>query len=211
MKNWIVCTFYCLFMMILRQNSFILKTIRSLKRIRYEATRGKADNSVTIDETYKLLDSGDGMKLEKFGKFRIKRPSQFSLNYKPRLPQQEWDSADFQFENDPKDKSAGVWKGIEGKNLSDWTVKFEHVRFNLTPHEGGQIGIFPEQMGNWKWLSNVINTYSEKPKKNTKPLNILNGFAYSGGSTLACLRDPNVLVRASLLIVSSLFYDFCFR
>ena len=40
-----------------------------------------------------------------------------------------------------------------------------------------QIGVYPEQQTNWDWLKSVIEATQT-------PLKILNGFAYTGGSTI---------------------------
>lgn len=47
--------------------------------------------------------------------------------------------------------------------------------------DGGQIGIFPEQTPNWQWLSRITAD---------KKCRIINGFAYTGGSTIFA-SNPN--------------------
>jgi 23S rRNA (cytosine1962-C5)-methyltransferase len=63
------------------------------------------------------------------------------------------------------------------------------------------LGIFPEQNINWSWIINVINTRLNRLNQSNSTVNvdsnstginnnsvrILNGFAYTGGSTLACI------------------------
>jgi 23S rRNA (cytosine1962-C5)-methyltransferase len=150
-----------------------------------------AKTDLIRDESYRLLDSGDGKKLEQFGRYRIVRPSQFSSHYNSRLSDKEWLQYDFKYEITEK-KKEGEWLGVD--NLENWIVKFNHIRFNLAPHEGGQIGIFPEQKSNWKWLENVVHKFYPN-FSDQKPMNILNGFAHTGGSTIACMTQPNVVVR----------------
>jgi len=55
--------------------------------------------------------------------------------------------------------------------------KCNNLIFELRLSPNRQIGIFPEQLANWQWLKDVIS-------KANRPLNILNGFAYTGASTL---------------------------
>jgi 23S rRNA (cytosine1962-C5)-methyltransferase len=63
-------------------------------------TRGWAD--------YALLDSGDGRKLERYGRFTVVRPEPQCL-WPPRLPAAAWDKADAVF--DPSDEDdAGNWR-----------------------------------------------------------------------------------------------------
>ena len=45
---------------------------------------------------YALLDSGGGEKLERFGKWTVRRPDPQAL-WRPRLPQEEWLGADWSF------------------------------------------------------------------------------------------------------------------
>jgi 23S rRNA (cytosine1962-C5)-methyltransferase len=40
---------------------------------------------------YELIDSGDGMKLERYGSFRIARPESQAL-WSPRLTSWDWDA-----------------------------------------------------------------------------------------------------------------------
>ncbi len=62
-------------------------------------------------------------------------------------------------------------------DLPDFSTRFDDVVFSLSLLETGQVGIFPEQEENWEWLRAVTNG---------KSIKIINGFAYTGGSTLFC-------------------------
>jgi 23S rRNA (cytosine1962-C5)-methyltransferase len=55
--------------------------------------------------------------------------------------------------------------------------------FALTvePLPSGQVGVFPEQFVNWRWIARQV-------QRAEKPLRMLNLFAYTGGSTLAAAR-----------------------
>jgi len=75
-------------------------------------------------------------------------------------------------------------------NDRQWEVHFEATsqKFILTPSSEGQIGIFPEQEQNWGWIFNTTKrevlwrAHNVAP---SPPFRVLNGFAYTGGSTLA--------------------------
>ena len=49
-----------------------------------------------MDEEYALLDSGDGKKLERFGRVVLSRPCAQAV-WKPVLPAEEWARADAAF------------------------------------------------------------------------------------------------------------------
>ncbi|MCC6274906.1 MAG: class I SAM-dependent methyltransferase, partial [Leptospiraceae bacterium] len=130
-------------------------------------------------ETYTLIDSGDLAKLEIVGKYKIIRPSLFSV-YK-KTNKDLWKNPDAVF---AKTEKGGEWKFFSripesfSIEICGLTAKIKFTPF-------GHLGIFPEQGENW----NLIRKISEK-KKN---LEVLNLFAYSGLSTLACL-DSNYSV-----------------
>ena len=111
--------------------------------------------------SYALLDSGDGRKLERFGDVTLERPAPTALWHKS----QKW-KPDASFE----EKEWKLFKKIP----ASWTVTIEGITFRLKRTDFGHLGLFPEQAEQWKWLQ----------KNGTG--RILNLFAYSGGSTLAC-------------------------
>jgi 23S rRNA (cytosine1962-C5)-methyltransferase len=51
--------------------------------------------------------------------------------------------------------------------------------FELKLAESGHLGFFPEQAENWDWLAGQVRSAGV-------PIRVLNLFAYTGGSTLAC-------------------------
>lgn len=116
-----------------------------------------------MNTDYRLLDTGSGRRLEQFGGIRIVRTAKQAY-WKPALPSSEWDSADAVYDGDE-------WRG----ELPEFTARFDDAVFSLGLLETGQIGIFPEQQENWEWLRKTVSD---------RPLRILNGFAYTGGSTI---------------------------
>ncbi len=118
---------------------------------------------------YELLDSGNGRKLERFGRYILDRPSLQAL-WRPRLPLEEWKRAHAAFTREP----GGLWKKRQGF-AEEWTIEVEGIQFKLSPTDFGHLGIFPEQSASWKWIQKTV----------PKGANVLNLFAYSGGSTLA--------------------------
>ena len=130
---------------------------------------------ITVDE-YALVDSGNGRKLERFGDYLLERPSAQAV-WKPQLSQKIWASADAYFKR-VTDKE-GTWV-FRSSLPSSWVINVGGIRMKMSPTPFGHLGIFPEQVYFWKWLNGAVkNTPQPEPK-------VLNLFAYSGGSTLAC-------------------------
>lgn len=133
-------------------------------------------------KNYELLDSGDSEKLEKFGDFVLRRPDPQAL-YPKHLGTVEWDKADALFEIHT---GKGKWRTTEEAEtrgiLENWVTSFEDLSFSTTLGTFKHVGVFPEQETNWKWLKETIGeALKTRPK-----VSVLNLFAYTGGSTLAC-------------------------
>ena len=130
------------------------------------------------------------MRLEKFGETIVARSCVSAV--KPKgLVHSAWDSAHLVYEGQSGKK--GLWHG-DTNNLLDWVVEFDHMKCSLYPSEMGQVGIFPEQQENWRWLSKKVRD-NDKHFDFKRRFNILNAFAYTGASTIACCVSPNVQVR----------------
>jgi 23S rRNA (cytosine1962-C5)-methyltransferase len=116
--------------------------------------------------TYRLIDSGEGLKLEEFGEFRLVRPCPQALWRKERP--KEWQTIDAEFSREHK-------KGwtFHRKLPAEWIVKIGGVQFKIAPTDFGHLGAFPEHAALWETLTD----FSERSK-------ILNLFAYSGGATM---------------------------
>lgn len=131
------------------------------------------------ENTYSLIDSGNGRKLERFGPFLISRPCSQAV-WHPLLPEQQWRKADAIFTREGENK----W--IKNSHLPDsWNIELSEINFKISPTDFGHLGIFPEQHDQWLWIQETLDqSKSTKPA----PLNVLNLFAYSGGSTLAAAK-----------------------
>jgi 23S rRNA (cytosine1962-C5)-methyltransferase len=123
---------------------------------------------------YDLLDSGNGRKLERYGRFAVVRPEPQCF-WAPADPG-AFERADAAF--DPTDEDeAGRWafarRAPERFPLSWGRVKF-HGRFTAFRH----LAFFPEQAANWAWLCERIAGL-DQPK-------VLNLFGYTGVASLVC-------------------------
>ena len=146
---------------------------------------------------YELIDSGDGEKLERYGKYILRRPDPQAL-WKKYLSENEWKKADAVFDSDRK-----VWKKKNESMQNEWKVLFlategfDDIAFNIKPTAFKHTGVFPEQEMNWKFIkekieSRMSNTENSKLDiQNSgfvkQPIRVLNLFGYTGGATMAAL------------------------
>lgn len=130
-----------------------------------------------FDGTYALLDHGGSERLERIGGVVVRRPSPVSVGTR-HLPAEAWE-ADLRW-----DAGRGEW---EGSVPEGWCARWRDVVLTLHQGGAGQVGLFPEQAWNWAWLRNVIRDAN-------RSLDILNGFAHTGGTTLAaCVSGTRVV------------------
>lgn len=134
-------------------------------------------------EGYTLLDSGEGRKLEQFGSTIIDRPSSLST-WRRRQKPSVWESADASYT--PPDR----WR-VDGKPFKTWDATIAGVRLELELMSNGQLGIFPEHA---LYLPKVKSIVERLGGKGSRPLKILNLFAYTGLATCYCASLPNVTV-----------------
>ena len=140
---------------------------------------------------YELLDSGRGMKLERFGGYVLARPEPKAL-WDKNMTDQEWDRLTHTrftpgagFGKAGKEDS-GTWDRL--KAMPDqWWIKyrlsggtFMNLRLGLTSFK--HVGVFPEQAANWEYIfrntSQIAASMEQRPK-------VLNLFAYTGAASLA--------------------------
>lgn len=120
---------------------------------------------------YELLDSGDGMKLERFGEFILARPETQALWSKQRPELWEGAHAEFSFQD-----KKGEWS-MKKPVPESWEMSHGSLTFLALLTGFKHTGIFPEQELNWVWLS-------ERVKKLDSP-HVLNLFGYTGIASLA--------------------------
>lgn len=126
-------------------------------------------------EDYELMDSGDGRKLERYGKMVLSRPDPQAM-WSKSLSEEDWKKADAVF---TRTSTSGKWEKKEGFPES-WNINLSDVTFSLQLLPSKHLGIFPEQSSQWKWLGDKIKDRVSKGK----PVSVLNLFGYTGGATL---------------------------
>ncbi len=128
---------------------------------------------------YEIIDAGFGMKYERWKDVYLLRPDPLAM----------WDK---EIKTDKLDaiyhrsnKGGGYWESY--KNLENFQVSYQDLKFNLKQMGFKHTGLFPEQAVNWNYLRDKI--------KNRKNVNVLNLFAYTGGASIACLKEGASVVH----------------
>lgn len=129
---------------------------------------------------YRLLDMGDGQKLERYGRYTMVRPEPQAMG-KPHLKQSVWDRADAVFTGDTDEEGPGRWK-FSGNVQDTWNMSYGPARYVGRFMSFRHVGVFPEQAAHWDWVNGKIET--ELKRKPEKPLKVLNLFGYTGLASL---------------------------
>lgn len=125
-------------------------------------------------EDFELLDSGDGKKLERYGKFRIIRPETQAL-WSPRNTKL-WENSDASFE---WFGGRGNWKTKKDFPAS-WELSWGSTRFIAKLSAFKHTGIFPEQEANWEWIQKACGKFSHPE--------VLNLFGYTGIASIVAAQ-----------------------
>jgi 23S rRNA (cytosine1962-C5)-methyltransferase len=124
---------------------------------------------------YTLLDSGNGLKYEQLGNYRLVRPEPEAI-WQPCLSPNEWKNAHAVFKS-LAEENGGHWE-FQKDMPSRWTIPYNNLKILVGPTSSKQIGIFPEQAGIWDWIGNQVSTAN-------RPVRVLNLFGYTGIASLA--------------------------
>jgi 23S rRNA (cytosine1962-C5)-methyltransferase len=134
-------------------------------------------------QDYALLDSGDGLKLERFGRYIFARPESQAMWHRA-LSHSDWDAAHAFFQP-TGEESGGHW--ISKKPIDDrWKMvyplplknKTADLRFWAMTTPGRHLGVFPEVAAHWDFMADRIFDAG-------RPLKVLNLFGYTGLASLA--------------------------
>ena len=134
---------------------------------------------------YALLDSGDGLKLERFGKYVFVRPESQAM-WKRSLDM-EWKNAHAVFVP-TGEESGGHWD-FKKKVDEKWEMHYplspspspsgrRELKFWTMTTPGRHLGVFPEVAAHWDWFSELIS-------RSKREINVLNLFGYTGLASLA--------------------------
>ena len=132
---------------------------------------------------FRIIATGDGMKLEKWGNVTLLRPD----------PQVIWRSSldlysykDLNAVYRRSEKGGGGWQ-IKKPFPAQWTIGYRDLTFSIKPMGFKQTGLFPEQAVNWDKMRSLIE--GRKAENPDAKIKVLNLFAYTGGASVACAKS----------------------
>lgn len=123
---------------------------------------------------YELIDTGNGERLERWGKHVLRRPDPqviWPITSGPGV----WEKVDGYYHR--SSKGGGSWEFIR-EIPERWVIRYGGFSFYIKTTGFKHTGLFPEQAANWRWLIKKIQSQQ-------KPVQVLNLFAYTGGATVA--------------------------
>ncbi len=129
-------------------------------------------------QDYELLDSGAGWKLERYGKYTLKRPEPEAV-WQPALPDKTWNNVAAVF-RPSNEENGGHWETFKPVD-ERWIMAYKGLRFWTQLSASRHLGVFPEQAGQWDWLGEQIRSAG-------RPIQVLNLFGYTGIATLAAAQ-----------------------
>ncbi len=125
---------------------------------------------------YRLIDSGNGAKLERYGGVTMIRPEAQAL-WQPALSPDIWERADAIFTGDTEEEGMGRWRFPRALLPEVWPMRLLDVDFYGRFTSFRHVGVFPEQLAHWGWMREQI-------LRANRPLKVLNLFGYTGVASL---------------------------
>ena len=120
---------------------------------------------------YGLIDSGEGRKLERYGRFRFIRPE----------PQAMWAPASNRWEADGEfipgadEDGGGRWDLSRDVPRGGWHMRWEELLFTAQNTPFRHLAFFPDMAPQWAWMRARVAEGDE----------VMNLFGYTGVGTLA--------------------------
>lgn len=131
---------------------------------------------------YELLDSGNRLKLERFGDCIVVR-SEPKAWWAPRK-KELWNRAGARYFDD--DKKTSHWEFF--KKISAPKLRFKNVVFLTKFMDGSKhLGVFPEQKPHWEFIAQSSKNFAAKLAEKNLPSRrptFLNLFGYTGAASL---------------------------
>ncbi len=134
----------------------------------------------TASENYALIDSGNGLKLERYGNLRIIRPEGQAL-WQPALSEKDWQDVDAIFTGNTDEEGMGRWNFPKQPLGETWPLSWDGMSFLGRFTSFRHVGVFPEQDAHWRFMEELI-------KKANRPVKLLNLFGYTGLASLIAAR-----------------------
>ena len=130
-----------------------------------------------MNNTYRLIDSGNFEKLEQVGPYRMIRPSPQAV-WKPAQPKL-WQKVDATFRRFAG--GDGKWTIDNSAMKKPWAIEYGGLNLQIELTDFGHLGLFAEQRMNWQRIRNLCFDGT----RDGSEFHVLNLFAYTGGSSLA--------------------------
>lgn len=126
---------------------------------------------------YKVIATGDGEKLEKWGDITLLRPDP-QVIWHAKTPLASFKGVDAVYERSRN--GGGMWK--YNRNVpSEFTISWRDLTFSLKLMGFKHTGLFPEQAVNWDRMMKLISGAGRE-------ISVLNLFGYTGAASVACLK-----------------------
>ena len=126
-------------------------------------------------QDYECLKTGNGEKLERWGKYILNRPDPQIIWNKQNI--EKWNKCDAHYHR--SNSGGGFWE-FKNKIPNNWTIKYKDLTFKVSPTNFKHTGIFPEQASNWDFIEDRIKKYMQTNSE----MRILHLFAYTGCATM---------------------------
>ena len=128
---------------------------------------------------YEIIDASNGQKYERWNNVYLLRPDPLII----------WNNKDFKIDKLDatyirSNKGGGYWD----TPINNFSVTYRDLKFNLKQMGFKHTGLFPEQAVNW-------NLMREKIRNANREIKVLNLFAYTGGASIACLKEGASVVH----------------
>lgn len=125
---------------------------------------------------YSVIATGDGDKLERWGKYVLLRPDP-QVIWRAAKPLRSYEGIDAVYER--SSSGGGHWI-YRSEIPEEFTIGWRDLRFKLKLMGFKHTGLFPEQAVNWDRMSRLIEGAGRE-------ISVLNLFGYTGAASVACV------------------------
>ena len=132
-----------------------------------------------------MIDCSCGEKLEIWGKEVLVRPDP-QVIWKSEKEDTRWFTPNARY---IRSKTGGGNWQVYSSMPGVWQINYKDLTFNIKTMGFKHTGLFPEQAVNWDFTREVIRNSGKDEVK------VLNLFAYTGGATVACLKEGASVVH----------------
>jgi 23S rRNA (cytosine1962-C5)-methyltransferase len=122
---------------------------------------------------YGLIDSGNGRKLERYGRFRFIRPEPQAM----WAPASDAWRADAEFVPGSDEDGGGRWQFANPVPREGWPLGWDQIRFQASCTPFRHLGFFPDMAPVWSWMRAQTAGMAAP--------SVMNLFGYTGVGSLA--------------------------